>query len=118
MRIRLRKPMAGFAAALLVAFAAAPVALPTPALAQYVKPRPEPGYCPDMARQYGPERLWWGRFAGAGEIPNLFGPDRIMPISRHACFLTKRECDLWLYWMLSDFGQEPIRMSRCDKGYR
>ena len=104
-----------FAAAISVA--AALVMAPVPLAAQITKPRPEPGNCRQMAKAQDPASLWWGRFAGGKYGSARLCDHCIESVSVEACFTTERDCDLWLYWMQSDYP-DVSRIVRCDKGYR
>ncbi|MEZ5841735.1 MAG: hypothetical protein R3D02_15350 [Hyphomicrobiales bacterium] len=86
------------------------------ALADSIKPRPEPGDCGVMLRQAPADSIWWGRFAG-GRQSRTYCDWCEESISVEACFTNERDCRNWLYWMRSDYP-DTTRVAGCELGYR
>ena len=103
-----------FLAAFLVLFAAVWIGVPDPANAQRVKPRPNPERCDYLLAEIGERKLWQGVFAGRREaFFETFG--RFETTSQVACFRSQKACQLWLYWMQSDWPYDTFRIG-CGRG--
>jgi hypothetical protein len=63
--------------------------------------------CGAMVAQFGPRRLWQGRFSGGREVELFFDSTQIQWYAATACFRSKVECDRWLYALNTQFQDRP-----------
>lgn len=90
---------------------------PQLAAAQPRGPRGAEGECRAMAQNYGPQRIWWGRFSGGRESFRFFNSDSIEYHTAERCFAQAADCDAWLYALKSKYNFMP-RWNDCRRGYQ
>jgi hypothetical protein len=63
----------------------------------------------------GPERVWWGRFAG-GRYENGNKHSRERSHSADGCFPTRAACEGWMFALKSEWGDIP-KFDECRLGW-
>lgn len=87
------------------------------ALAQPRGPQSAAGECRAMAQNYGPQRIWWGRFSGGRESYRFFNAEGIEYHTAERCFAAADACEAWLYDLKSKYNFMP-RWNDCRRGYQ